>query len=72
MIDRAVVLAAGRGSRLGSLTESTPKPLIEVGGESLISHVLKAIRGAGIYEVVVVTGYRSTDIEDHTWGFAGL
>ena len=32
MIQRAVVLAAGRGSRLGSLTDHTPKPMLEVGG----------------------------------------
>ena len=72
MIERAVVLAAGRGSRLGSLTDATPKPLIEVGGHSMISHVLAGIRDAGVYEVVVVTGYRSADLEDHIWGFSGL
>ncbi len=72
MIERAVVLAAGRGTRLGELTATTPKPLLEVAGQSLISHVLEGIRDAGIYEVIIVTGYRSADIEDHTWGFAGL
>lgn len=72
MIERAVVLAAGRGTRLGELTASTPKPLLEVAGRTLISHVLDGIRDAGIYEVIIVTGYRSADIEDHTWGFAGL
>lgn len=72
MIERAVVLAAGRGTRLGALTDDTPKPLLEVAGASLISHVLEGIRSAGIHEVVVVTGYRSADIEDHVWGFAGL
>ena len=72
MIERAVVLAAGRGSRLGPLTESTPKPLVEVGGKSLITRVLDGLRSAGIYEVVIVTGYRSADIEDHTRGAAGM
>lgn len=72
MIDRAVVLAAGRGSRLGEITETTPKPLLEVGGQPMIAHVLEGIRVAGIFEVVIVTGYRPADIEDATWGFAGL
>ena len=40
MIERAVILAAGRGARLGPLTGGKPKALIEVGGRPLINHVL--------------------------------
>ena len=72
MIERAVVLAAGRGARLGPLTEQKPKALIEVGGRPLINHVLEGIRSAGIYEVVVVTGYLATSVEDHVWGTDGM
>jgi N-acetyl-alpha-D-muramate 1-phosphate uridylyltransferase len=48
-----MVLAAGRGERLRPLTDSVPKPLIEVGGRPLIAWHLQALRRAGFREVVV-------------------
>ncbi len=56
-IAKAVLLAAGRGTRLGKLTESTPKPLLEVAGAPLISHIVTALADAGIHEIAIVTGY---------------
>ena len=53
----AVVLAAGRGVRLGERGRETPKGLLEVGGRSLIERSLDALRGAGIERVVLVTGH---------------
>ena len=47
MTDRAVVLAAGRGTRLGSLTASTPKPLLDVGGQPVVARILEGIAAAG-------------------------
>jgi NDP-sugar pyrophosphorylase family protein len=47
-MDTAVVLAAGRGTRMGSLTASTPKPLLEVADRSLIAHVAAGIADAGL------------------------
>lgn len=54
---RAMILAAGRGQRLSPLTDTTPKPLIKVGGEALIEHQLSALRTAGFCEVVINTGW---------------
>jgi dTDP-glucose pyrophosphorylase len=54
---RAILLAAGRGKRLGALTESTPKPLLEVGGRPIIVHILDGLMAAGIREFAIVTGY---------------
>ena len=54
---RAVLLAAGLGSRLGALTERIPKALISVGGEPLLAHAVRFARAAGAEEIVVVGGF---------------
>lgn len=54
---KAMILAAGRGSRLRPLTDTTPKPLLEVGGEPLIAHHLRKLAAAGVTEVVINTGW---------------
>jgi len=50
---KAMILAAGRGERMRPLTDSRPKPLLEVGGKSLIVYHLEALRRAGFDEVVI-------------------
>jgi choline kinase len=55
---RAIILAAGRGSRMGSLGNERPKCLIELGGKPLIERQVAALRAGGIDEVGVVRGYR--------------
>jgi NDP-sugar pyrophosphorylase family protein len=59
----AVLLAAGRGTRMGSLTASTPKPLLPLCGRPIIEHILVGMRRAGIHRVVIVTGYLGEQIE---------
>ncbi len=54
---KAVILAAGLGSRLGEFTRYKPKTLLSVGGRPLISHILGALSGAGIREVIIITGH---------------
>ena len=56
---RAVILAAGRGSRLHPYTEHCPKCLTELGGQTLIGRQLDTLRQAGIADIVIATGYRS-------------
>lgn len=53
----AILLAAGRARRLGSITDGLPKCLLEVGGRTLIEHQIAALREAGVRRIVVVTGY---------------
>lgn len=55
---RAIILAAGRGSRMKKLTEKTPKCLLEVQGKALLDWQIEAIRKAGIEEIAIVTGYK--------------
>ncbi len=50
---KAIVLAAGLGTRMGALTAALPKPLLVVGGEPLIAHQLARLARAGVREVVV-------------------
>ncbi|MFB6151389.1 MAG: sugar phosphate nucleotidyltransferase [Haloarculaceae archaeon] len=58
----AVVLAAGRGTRLGSLTDDTPKPLVDVAGRPLLSHGLDRLVDLGVTGLVLVVGYRKEAI----------
>lgn len=55
---KAIILAAGRGSRMKTLTDDRPKCLIEMRGRSLLEWQLDALHGAGIKEIAIVTGYR--------------
>ena len=62
---RAMVLAAGRGERLRPLTDDTPKPLLEVGGKTLIDRALDSLAGAGVDVAIVNLWYRAESIERH-------
>jgi dTDP-glucose pyrophosphorylase len=68
----AVILAAGRGTRMGALTAATPKPLLHLCGRPIIEHILSGLRNAGIREAVVITGYRGEQIEAHLGSGAAL
>ena len=57
-----MILAAGRGERLRPLTDTTPKPLIEVGGKALIVHHLERLAAAGIADVVINLGWLGEQI----------
>lgn len=55
---KAIILAAGRGSRMKDLTDERPKCLVELRGKVLLDLQLKALREAGISEIAIVTGYK--------------
>jgi MurNAc alpha-1-phosphate uridylyltransferase len=57
MIRRAMIFAAGRGERMRPLTDTTPKPLLRVGGKMLIEHHLEKLAAAGVREVVINTSH---------------
>lgn len=62
---RAVLLAAGLGTRLRPYTEATPKCLIEIGGTPLVIHWLKKLTESGIQEVLINTHYLSDQVEEY-------
>jgi len=54
---RAILLAAGMGTRLRPITNETPKSLIKINGEPLLERQIRFLREIGIEEIIVVTGY---------------
>ena len=60
---QAVILAAGRGTRMGELTRALPKPLIPLNGRPMLLHILDRMSVAGIERVLLVTGYLGDRIE---------
>ena len=56
---KAILLAAGRGSRMGSLTQDMPKCLTPLHGKPLLEWQLKALREAGCNSIGMVRGYRA-------------
>lgn len=61
---QCVILAAGKGARLRPLTENKPKPLVEVGGKTLLDHVVGALPSA-VDELIVVVGYKGEMIREY-------
>src|SRR5437667_4830872 len=63
-INQAVILAAGRGTRMRELTAEVPKPMIVVRGKPVLQHIIEGLRDAGIHEVLIVIGYRADAVRD--------
>ncbi|RMF06311.1 nucleotidyltransferase family protein [Candidatus Woesearchaeota archaeon] len=63
-VRKAVVMAAGKGTRMLPLTESMPKHLIKVAGKPFLEHILESLEQAGITEVCLIIGYKAEMIQD--------
>jgi L-glutamine-phosphate cytidylyltransferase len=62
-ITRAILVAAGRGKRLGPHTEDVPKCMVQVGARPILGWIWHAFRAAGIEELIVIRGYRGDVLE---------
>ena len=64
-VTRAVILAAGRGTRMRELTHDLPKPMVSVAGRPVLERIVTGLASAGIERILVVVGYRKEVIMDH-------
>ena len=62
---KAVILAAGKGTRMRELTNELPKPMLRVQGKPILEHIVVGVVAAGVREIFIVTGWRADVIEDY-------
>jgi len=65
MIRKAVILAGGRGTRLGAETQLRPKPMVEIGGRPILWHIMKSYAAHGIRDFVICLGYKGQLIKEY-------
>ena len=71
-VERAIIMAAGTGTRMRPVTLTTPKPLIRVKGVRMIDTVIQALHENGIYEIYVVVGYQNEQFACLTENYEGV
>lgn len=65
MVNKVVISAAGRGTRMKELTQDKPKHLLEINGQPFLYYLFKNLKGAGFSEFILVIGYKGEMIEDY-------
>jgi dTDP-glucose pyrophosphorylase len=64
MMNKAVLLAAGRGTRMRDLTEALPKPMLEVQGKPVLQHIVEGLRECGLTNLLIVVGWRAEVVQE--------
>ncbi len=62
---KAVILAAGKGTRMRELTQELPKPMLPVQGRPILEHIVQGLVSTGIRDIGIITGWRADVIEQH-------
>ena len=62
---QAVILAGGRGTRLGEISSIKPKPMVEIGGKPIIWHIMKLYNHYNVKEFIICVGYLGYEIKDY-------
>ena len=62
---KAVILAAGKGTRMKEITKEIPKPMVLIKGKPMLEHIIGLIRGAGIAEFGLVVGYKQSVVQEY-------
>ena len=63
-VKKAVLLAAGKGTRMKELTNELPKPMLEVRGKPILLHIVEGLRAAGVTDFLIIVGYRADVVRD--------
>ena len=63
-ITKAVLLAAGRGTRMRELTSDVPKPMLQVRGKPILQHIVEGLQAAGVVDVLIVVGWQAEVVRD--------
>jgi dTDP-glucose pyrophosphorylase len=63
--NQVIILAGGRGTRLGTITHSVPKPMVEIGGRPILESVIDRLRNFGFKRITLCVGYLSEQIHDY-------
>ncbi len=63
-VTKAVLLAAGKGTRMKELTNELPKPMLEVRGKPILLHIVDGLKGAGVTDFCIIVGYRADVVRD--------
>ncbi|HEX8280920.1 MAG TPA: sugar phosphate nucleotidyltransferase [Chthoniobacterales bacterium] len=63
-ITKAVLLAAGRGTRMRELTSELPKPMLQVRGKPILQHIIEGMKAAGVREFMIVVGWRADVVRE--------
>lgn len=69
---QAIIMAAGKGSRLGNLTEDLPKSLLEIKGKRLLDINIDMLHKFGIWDITIVTGFQDVKFIEATEGIPGI
>jgi len=62
---KAIILAAGKGTRMRELTQELPKPMLRVQGKPILEHIVEGVIQAGIRDIFIITGWHAEVIEDY-------
>ena len=63
-MNKAVILAAGRGTRMRELTETLPKPMLQVRGKPVLQHIVEGLREAGLTDFLIIVGWRAEVVRE--------
>ena len=65
MVKQVVLLAGGKGTRMRELTETIPKPMVDIGGMPVLEHLIKIFQNFSEFEFLLSTGYKTEIIEEY-------